>query len=67
MRGRMHDAVEVSVFALQCGGEFGIVVRRCARQVQWIDRRRGGGGCDITLELYESGELARMVKEARKS
>ena len=25
------------------------------------------GGCDITLELYESGELARMVKEARKS
>jgi len=25
------------------------------------------GGCDITLELYESGELARMVKEARRS
>ena len=25
------------------------------------------GGCDITLELHESGELARMVKEARKS
>ena len=25
------------------------------------------GGCDITLELYESGELARMVEEARKS
>jgi monothiol glutaredoxin len=25
------------------------------------------GGCDITLELYESGELARMVKEARMS
>ena len=25
------------------------------------------GGCDITLELYASGELARMVKEARKS
>ena len=25
------------------------------------------GGCDITLELYESGELERMVKEARKS
>jgi monothiol glutaredoxin len=25
------------------------------------------GGCDITLELYESGELQRMVKEARKS
>jgi monothiol glutaredoxin len=24
------------------------------------------GGCDITLELYESGELERMVKEARK-
>lgn len=23
------------------------------------------GGCDITLELYESGELARMVAEAR--
>lgn len=22
------------------------------------------GGCDITLELYESGELARMVKDA---
>ena len=25
------------------------------------------GGCDITLELYESGELARMVKEVRKA
>ena len=25
------------------------------------------GGCDITLELYESGELARMVKKARRS
>ena len=25
------------------------------------------GGCDITLELYESGELERMVKETRKS
>jgi monothiol glutaredoxin len=25
------------------------------------------GGCDIALELYESGELERMVKEARKS
>ena len=25
------------------------------------------GGCDIMLELHESGELARMVKEARKS
>lgn len=24
------------------------------------------GGCDIALELYESGELQRMVKEARK-
>ncbi|MBS0570855.1 MAG: Grx4 family monothiol glutaredoxin [Proteobacteria bacterium] len=23
------------------------------------------GGCDIMLELYESGELARMVKEAK--
>lgn len=22
------------------------------------------GGCDITLELYDSGELARMVKDA---
>jgi len=25
------------------------------------------GGCDITLELAESGELERMVKEARKA
>jgi monothiol glutaredoxin len=25
------------------------------------------GGCDITLELYESGELGRMVKEARRA
>ena len=25
------------------------------------------GGCDITLELYESGELERMVKEAKKA
>jgi monothiol glutaredoxin len=25
------------------------------------------GGCDITVELYESGELARMVVEAQKS
>jgi monothiol glutaredoxin len=24
------------------------------------------GGCDITLELYESGELQRMVGEAAK-
>ncbi|KAA2283922.1 Grx4 family monothiol glutaredoxin [Arenimonas fontis] len=24
------------------------------------------GGCDITVELYESGELARMVAEAQK-
>ena len=24
------------------------------------------GGCDITLELHESGELERMVKEAQK-
>jgi monothiol glutaredoxin len=24
------------------------------------------GGCDITLELYESGELQRMVAEAGK-
>ena len=24
------------------------------------------GGCDITLELYESGELQRMVAEAAK-
>ncbi len=25
------------------------------------------GGCDITLELYESGELARIVAEAGKA
>jgi len=25
------------------------------------------GGCDITLELQESGELARMAKEAQKA
>ncbi len=25
------------------------------------------GGCDITLELYESGELARMLVEAQKA
>jgi monothiol glutaredoxin len=25
------------------------------------------GGCDITLELYQSGELAQMVKEPRAS
>ncbi len=25
------------------------------------------GGCDITLELYESGELARMLTEAQKA
>jgi monothiol glutaredoxin len=25
------------------------------------------GGCDITLELYESGELARMIAEAKKA
>ena len=25
------------------------------------------GGCDITLELHESGELARMIVEAQKA
>ncbi len=25
------------------------------------------GGCDIALELHESGELGRMVQEARKA
>jgi monothiol glutaredoxin len=25
------------------------------------------GGCDITMELYQSGELQRMVQEAGKS
>jgi len=25
------------------------------------------GGCDITLELYESGELERMVKDVAKA
>ena len=25
------------------------------------------GGCDIALELYESGELGRMVQEAHKA
>ena len=25
------------------------------------------GGCDITTELYEQGELARMVKEVQKN
>ena len=25
------------------------------------------GGCDITLELYESGELARMIAETQKA
>ena len=25
------------------------------------------GGCDITVELFESGELARMVGEAQKT
>jgi monothiol glutaredoxin len=25
------------------------------------------GGCDIALELYESGELTRMVQEAHKA
>ena len=25
------------------------------------------GGCDITVELFESGELARMVSEAQKA
>ncbi len=25
------------------------------------------GGCDIALELYESGELARMLTEAQKA
>jgi monothiol glutaredoxin len=25
------------------------------------------GGCDITLELFESGELGRMVRDVRKT
>ncbi|MFM1783338.1 MAG: Grx4 family monothiol glutaredoxin, partial [Pseudomonadota bacterium] len=25
------------------------------------------GGCDITMELYESGDLATMVAEAQKA
>lgn len=25
------------------------------------------GGCDITMELYESGELARMIAETQKA
>ena len=25
------------------------------------------GGCDITVELYESGELARMIAETQKA
>lgn len=25
------------------------------------------GGCDIAIELYESGELARMIAEAQKA
>ena len=25
------------------------------------------GGCDITMELYESGELDRLVKDAQKA
>ena len=25
------------------------------------------GGCDITLELYQSGELQKMVKQANES
>jgi monothiol glutaredoxin len=25
------------------------------------------GGCDITLELYESGELARMIADVQKA
>jgi monothiol glutaredoxin len=25
------------------------------------------GGCDITVELFESGELTRMVAEAQKA
>lgn len=25
------------------------------------------GGCDITMELYESGELARMIAETQKT
>jgi monothiol glutaredoxin len=25
------------------------------------------GGCDITMELYESGELARMISETQKA
>jgi monothiol glutaredoxin len=25
------------------------------------------GGCDITVELFESGELSRMIAEAQKS
>jgi monothiol glutaredoxin len=25
------------------------------------------GGCDITIELFESGELARMIAEAQKA
>jgi monothiol glutaredoxin len=25
------------------------------------------GGCDITLELLESGELARMISEAQRA
>lgn len=25
------------------------------------------GGCDITIELYESGELARMIAESQKA
>ena len=25
------------------------------------------GGCDITLELHESGELARMIAEVQKA
>lgn len=25
------------------------------------------GGCDITMELYDSGDLERMVKDARKA
>ena len=25
------------------------------------------GGCDITMELFESGELARMIAETQKA
>jgi hypothetical protein len=64
--GRVDDAVEAAAFAFDRGGEVGMVLRRRAREVHRIDRRRRAAEAfDLVVQRFQRPHLAPEQHDGR--